>query len=64
MLNTLRFFIAFFVLLLLTPQTEKFNIVLTFFYESGFFIDYSETKAFLKNLTRFSIFILLVSSFF
>lgn len=64
MLNILRFFIALFVLFLLTPQTQKFNIVLDFFYESGFFIDYREAKIFLKNLTRFSIFILLFSSFF
>nr|ACQ90817.1 hypothetical chloroplast RF47 [Neglectella solitaria] len=64
MLNILRFFIAFFVLLLVTPQTQKFNSVLDFFYESGFFIDYREAKFFLKNLTRFSIFLLLLSSFF
>ena len=62
MLNTLRFFIALFVLILIAPQTQKSNIVLRIFHESGFFIDYGEAKWFLNILTWVSIFLFLIIS--
>ncbi len=59
-----RFILAIFVLVLIAPQTEKSNLVLRLFHESGFFIDYAEAKSFLKILTWFSIFIFLIFSLF
>lgn len=60
MLFTVRLIIALFVLILLAPQTEKSNVVLRIFHESGFFIDYSEAKWFLNLLTWLSVFIFLL----
>jgi preprotein translocase subunit SecG len=62
MLITLRLVIAFFVLILIAPQTQKSNIVLRVFHESGFFIDYSEAKWFLNVLTWITILLFLVIS--
>lgn len=62
MLSIIRLVIALFVLLLIAPQTQKLNIVLRVFHESGFFIDYSEAKWFLKILTWISIFAFLLLS--
>lgn len=56
MLSTFRLIIALFVLILIAPQTQKSNLVLRVFHESGFFIDYSEAKWFLNTLTWVSIF--------
>jgi len=64
MLNPIRIFFALIVLLLLAPQTQKSNIVLRLFHESGFFMDYREAEWFLKTLTWFSIFIFLIISIF
>lgn len=60
MLSTIRLLIAIFVLILIAPQTQKSNIVLRVFHESGLFIDYSEAKWFLNVLTWISIFIFLI----
>jgi preprotein translocase subunit SecG len=64
MLNTIRLVIALFVILLLTPQTPKFNLVLRVFHESGFFMDYAEAKYFLNRLSWISIIIFLILLFF
>lgn len=60
MISTIRLIIALFVILLIAPQTQKSNVVLQIFHESGLFIDYSEAKWFLNFLTWISIFILLL----
>lgn len=62
MLFSIRLIIALFVLVLIAPQTQKSNLVLRVFHESGFFIDYSEAKWFLNVLTWLAIFIFLVVS--
>lgn len=62
MLNIIQLVIALFVLVLIAPQTQKSNIVLRIFHESGFFIDYGEAKWFLTVLTWISIFIFLIFS--
>jgi preprotein translocase subunit SecG len=62
MLSTIRLIIALFVLILIAPQTQKSNLVLRVFHESGFFIDYSEAKWFLNILTWVSIFAFLILS--
>jgi preprotein translocase subunit SecG len=62
MLNIIRLFIALFVLVLIAPQTQKSNIVLRIFHESGFFIDYGEAKWFLTILTWISISLFLILS--
>lgn len=62
MLSTIRLLIAIFVLILIAPQTQKSNLVLRVFHESGFFIDYSEAKWFLNILTWLSIFTFLILS--
>lgn len=62
MLSTIRLIIALFVLILIAPQTQKSNLVLRFFHESGFFIDYSEAKWFLNFLTWIFIFAFLLLS--
>jgi preprotein translocase subunit SecG len=62
MLNIIQLVIALFVLVLIAPQTQKSNIVLRIFHESGFFIDYGEAKWFLTVLTWISIFIFLILS--
>lgn len=62
MLFSIRLIIALFVLVLIAPQTQKSNLVLRIFHESGFFIDYSEAKWFLNVLTWLAIFIFLVVS--
>lgn len=64
MLNTFRIILAFFILLLIAPQTQKSNVVLRLFHESGFFVDYGEAEWFLKTLTWFSIFLFLIISLF
>jgi hypothetical protein len=62
MLSTIRLIIALFVLILIAPQTQKSNLVLRVFHESGFFVDYSEAKWFLNSLTWFAILIFLILS--
>jgi preprotein translocase subunit SecG len=62
MINTIRLILALIVLLLIAPQTQKSNIVLRVFHESGFFIDYGEAEWFLKTLTWLSIFSFLIIS--
>lgn len=59
MLNTIRLILSILILVLIAPQTQKSNIVLRLFHESGFFIDYGEAEWFLKTLTWFSIFVFL-----
>lgn len=64
MFNFLRLFFALLIILLITPQTEKENIVLKKFHESGIFINYSEAKRVLKIITWFLIFLFLVIGLF
>lgn len=64
MLLIIRLFLSVFILLLIAPQTQKSNIILRVFHESGFFIDYGEAESFLKTLTWGSIFLFLILSVF
>lgn len=62
MLSTIRLIIALVVLILIAPQTQKSNLVLRIFHESGFFVDYSEAKWFLNLFTWTLIFTFLLFS--
>ena len=62
MVTIVRLFFALFVIILVIPQTKKYNIVLRIFHESGFFIDYREAKWFLSFLTWIVILIFLIIS--
>ena len=54
-----RFILALIIILLIAPQTQKENMLLTEFHESGFFANYAESKHFLNCLTWVTIFIFL-----
>lgn len=62
MFPTIRLLLAIFLILLITPQTQKSNLVLRLFHDSGLFIDYGEAESFVKFLTRFTICIFLLIS--
>ena len=51
MFKFLQVLIGFFLILVITPQTQTENIVLRKFVETGFFTSYGEAKNFVKNLT-------------
>lgn len=55
MSNGIRLFFGLFVILLITPQTQKDNILLRLFHESGFFMNYTEAKNILQIMTWFSM---------
>jgi hypothetical protein len=63
MINFLRVFFSFLILLILTPQTFELNPVLNFFHETGFFANYGEAKIYLNFLTWFLIFFFFFFSF-
>ena len=48
MFQSIRLFLALFVILLLTPQTPTENALLRKFHESGIFTNYGEAKWFLN----------------
>lgn len=64
MFTLLRLISALFLILLITPQTNKENILLRKFHESGFFMNYNEAKSFLNIITwitiSFFLFIILI----
>jgi hypothetical protein len=51
MFKFLQVLTGFFLILVITPQTQTENIVLRKFVETGFFSSYGEAKSFVKNLT-------------
>jgi hypothetical protein len=51
MFKFLQVLIGFFLIIVITPQTQTENIVLRKFVETGFFTNYGEAKSFVKNLT-------------
>ncbi len=51
MFKFLQVLTGFFLILIITPQTQTENIVLRKFVETGFFTSYGEAKSFVKNLT-------------
>ena len=55
MFNLIRLVFALILIVLITPQTDKENIVLRKFHESGFFMNYNEAKKFLNRITWLSI---------
>nr|YP_009106218.1 hypothetical chloroplast RF47 [Binuclearia lauterbornii]AIT95063.1 hypothetical chloroplast RF47 [Binuclearia lauterbornii] len=55
MFNLIRLVFALLLIVLITPQTDKENIVLRKFHESGFFMNYNEAKHFLNRITWISI---------
>lgn len=63
MLNFFQFVIGILIIVLIVPQTPTENIVLRKFLETGFFVNYSEAKFFLKATTWFLIFLFLVLTF-
>jgi preprotein translocase subunit SecG len=64
MYNVIRLFSALLIILVITPQTEKENILIKKFHESGMFINYAEAKKVLKSITWCFTFIFFIIGLF
>ena len=64
MINIIRLLSAFFVIILLTPQTVKDNFVLKMLHSKRLLANYGEEKRFLNTLSWLSIFFFLSFVFF
>lgn len=61
---TFRIIFAFYMVLLLLPQTPKLNLLLRLFHSTEMFATYKEADQFLKGLTVVSVLIFLSANYF
>lgn len=64
MLNLLRLLFAIFVIILITPQTRKANLLLKVLCSEPFVFGYQPAKEWLNRVTWFCIITFLIIAFF